>query len=89
VAYHLAVVIDDAFQGVDLVTRGNDLYAAAHIQRLLQALLGLTAPAYAHHRLILDAKGRKFSKRDHAVTLRALRQDGVSADAIKRQLLLA
>jgi glutamyl-Q tRNA(Asp) synthetase len=89
VAYHLAVVIDDAFQGVDLVTRGNDLFAATHVQRLLQTLLGLTAPDYAHHRLILDATGRKFSKRDHAVTLRAMRQGGVSADDIKRQLLLA
>ena len=71
-SYHLAVVVDDALQGVTLVTRGNDLFAATHIQRLLQALLGLAPPAYAHHRLVLDARGRKFSKRDHAVTLAAL-----------------
>ena len=63
-SYHLAVVVDDAFQGVTLVTRGEDLLPAAHVQRLLQALLGLPAPAYAHHRLILDKNGRKFSKRD-------------------------
>ncbi len=81
-AYHLAVVVDDAFQGVDLVTRGHDLFPAAHIQRVLQALLGLSEPAYAHHRLILDADGKKFSKRDHAVTLRALRQRGVTPDEI-------
>ncbi len=85
-AYHLAVVVDDAFQGVNLVTRGDDLFAAAHIQRVLQALLGLPAPAYAHHRLILDENGRKFSKRDQAVTLRALRQSGVTPDRIRAQL---
>jgi glutamyl-Q tRNA(Asp) synthetase len=85
-AYHLAVVSDDAFQGVDLVTRGNDLFAAAHIQRLLQALLGLPAPAYAHHRLILDAAGRKFSKRDRAVTLRAWREAGVTPQDIRARL---
>ncbi|HXC55593.1 MAG TPA: tRNA glutamyl-Q(34) synthetase GluQRS [Rhizomicrobium sp.] len=85
-AYHLAVVVDDAQQGVTRVTRGNDLFAAAHVQRLLQALLGLPAPDYAHHRLILDAQGRKFSKRDRAVTLRSLRQDGVMPDAIRARL---
>jgi glutamyl-Q tRNA(Asp) synthetase len=85
-AYHLAVAVDDAFQGVSLVTRGNDLFAAAHIQRVLQALLGLAAPAYAHHRLILDATGKKFSKRDQAVTLRALRQSGVTPVEIRRRI---
>jgi len=82
-AYHLAVVVDDAFQGVNLVTRGNDLFAAAHVQRLLQVLLGLPAPAYAHHRLILDDHGRKFSKRDRAVTLRALREAGATPEDIR------
>ncbi|HEY2033743.1 MAG TPA: tRNA glutamyl-Q(34) synthetase GluQRS [Rhizomicrobium sp.] len=85
-SYHLSVVVDDAFQGVTLVTRGNDLFAAAHIQRMLQALLGLAAPAYAHHKLILDASGRKFSKRDSAVTLRALRRDGNTPGQIRTQL---
>ena len=75
-AYHLAVVVDDAFQGVTLVTRGEDLLPATHVQRLLQALLALPEPAYAHHRLILDEARRKFSKRDQAVTLRALRAAG-------------
>jgi glutamyl-Q tRNA(Asp) synthetase len=82
-AYHLAVVVDDAFQGVTLVTRGNDLFASAHVQRLLQALLELPAPSYAHHRLILDQQGRKFSKRDGAVTLRALRASGVTPEEIR------
>ena len=81
-SYHLAVVVDDAFQGVTLVTRGEDLLAAAHVQRLLQALLGYSAPAYAHHRLILDKDGRKFSKRDRTVTLRDLRAAGLSPAAI-------
>ena len=75
-SYHLAVVVDDAFQGVTLVTRGEDLLPAAHVQRLLQALLGCPAPAYAHHRLILDKDGRKFSKRDQSVTLRGLARGG-------------
>jgi glutamyl-Q tRNA(Asp) synthetase len=85
-AYHLAVVVDDAFQGVNLVTRGEDLLPATHVQRLLQALLGLPAPAYAHHKLILDADGRKFSKRDGSVTLRALRKGGTTPADIEAQL---
>ena len=85
-AYHLAVVVDDAFQGVTLVTRGNDLFAAAHVQRLLQALLDLPEPAYAHHRLVLDAAGRKFSKRDNAVTLRSLRASGQTPASLRAQL---
>jgi len=85
-SYHLAVVVDDAFQGVDLVTRGEDLLPAAHVQRLLQKLLGLPEPAYAHHRLILDDQGRKFSKRDQAVTLRALRQGGAAPEAVLKRI---
>jgi glutamyl-Q tRNA(Asp) synthetase len=86
VAYHLAVVIDDAFQQVSLVTRGNDLFTATHVQRLMQALLKLPVPLYAHHRLILDEHGRKFSKRDRAVTLRSLREGGTSSSEIRRML---
>jgi glutamyl-Q tRNA(Asp) synthetase len=85
-SYHLAVVVDDALQGIDLVTRGEDLYHATHIQRVLQELLGLPAPAYAHHRLILDETGKKFSKRDQAVTLRALRAAGVTPAAVRERL---
>jgi glutamyl-Q tRNA(Asp) synthetase len=77
-SYHLAVVVDDASQGVSLVTRGEDLLPATHVQRVLQALLGLPAPAYAHHRLVLGEDGRKFSKRDRSVTLRSLREEGVT-----------
>ncbi len=85
-SYHLAVVVDDAFQGVTLVTRGNDLFSATHIQRVLQALLGLPVPAYAHHQLILDQAGRKFSKRDRSVTLRDLRAQGKSPGQILAML---
>jgi len=85
-AYHLAVVVDDAFQGVTLVTRGEDLLPATHVQRLLQALLALPEPHYAHHRLILDDSGRKFSKRDQVVTLRALRAAGATPQDIFARL---
>jgi glutamyl-Q tRNA(Asp) synthetase len=85
-SYHLAAVVDDAFQGVTLVTRGNDLFSATHVQRLLQSLLGLPAPAYAHHKLILDEQGRKFSKRDRAVTLRDLRERGETPETIRAKL---
>lgn len=82
-SYHLACTWDDALQGVTLVTRGEDLLAATHIHRLLQALWKLPAPEYHHHPLITDADGKKFSKRDQAPTLRALREAGKSpADVI-------
>jgi len=77
-SYHLAVTLDDHLQGVTLVTRGEDLFEATHIQRVLQALLGLDVPNYAHHRLITDEDGRRFAKRDRAVTLAALRERGVT-----------
>jgi len=87
-AYHLAVVLDDAFQNVNLVTRGEDLLPATHPQRLLQALLGLPEPAYDHHRLVLDQNGEKFSKRDQAVTLAALRESGATPSDIRARLEL-
>jgi glutamyl-Q tRNA(Asp) synthetase len=85
-SYHLAVVVDDAKQGMTLVVRGNDLFHATHIQRLLQWLLGLPTPAYQHHPLILDAEGKKFSKRDQAVTLRALREGGATPRDVRRMV---
>lgn len=86
-SYHLAVVVDDAEQGVTLVTRGRDLLRAAHIQRVLQELLRLPAPRYAHHRLILDENGRKLSKRDGATSLRMLRLNGTTAEKLRRHIL--
>jgi glutamyl-Q tRNA(Asp) synthetase len=85
-AYHLAVVVDDAFQGVTLVTRGNDLLTATHLHRVLQSVLGLPQPRYAHHRLILDDSGRKFSKRDQAATLRSLREAGVTPAQVRERI---
>jgi glutamyl-Q tRNA(Asp) synthetase len=86
VSYHLAVVVDDAAQGVTEVVRGEDLLAATPVQRLLQALLGLPTPAYRHHRLILRPDGQRFAKRDTAETLRDLRARGVTAEALRRDL---
>lgn len=86
VSYHLAVVIDDHDQGVTLVTRGEDLFAATHVHRLLQAVLGFDAPRYRHHPLIRDASGRRLAKRDQAQTLAALRASGVSPVAVRDQL---
>jgi glutamyl-Q tRNA(Asp) synthetase len=86
VAYHLAVVVDDALQGVTHVTRGCDLFEAAHIQRLLQALLGLPTPVYHHHRLLLRPDGKRFAKRDQAETLGHLRARGMSARALRAEL---
>ncbi|MCY4394689.1 MAG: tRNA glutamyl-Q(34) synthetase GluQRS [Rhodospirillaceae bacterium] len=77
-SYHLAVTVDDARQGVTLVVRGADLFAATHVHRLLQAILGLPAPLYCHHPLLLDAEGKRFAKRDRSLTLRALREEGLS-----------
>jgi glutamyl-Q tRNA(Asp) synthetase len=77
-SYHLAATLDDHLQGVTLVTRGEDLIEATHVHRLLQALLGLEVPDYAHHRLITDPSGRRLAKRDKALTLAALRERGVS-----------
>ena len=85
-SYHLAVVVDDALQGVTLVTRGNDLFHSTQVHRLLQACLGYESPAYAHHRLILDESGKKFSKRDRSVTLESLRRRGATPDSIKERL---
>jgi glutamyl-Q tRNA(Asp) synthetase len=85
-SYHLAVVVDDALQGITLVTRGNDLYPATHIQRLLQTLLGYAAPVYRHHRLLLDENGKKFSKRDLSVTLRHWRETGATPQDLRRRI---
>jgi len=85
-SYHLAVVLDDALQGITCITRGEDLFEATHVQRLLQALLGLPTPEYRHHQLICDASGRRLAKRDEAETLRSLRARGVSAQHVWEQL---
>jgi len=75
-SYHLAVTVDDALQGVTLVTRGEDLFHATHLHRLLQVLLGLAAPRYRHHMLLTGADGRRLAKRDGSLAIRALRAAG-------------
>ncbi|UTP38941.1 tRNA glutamyl-Q(34) synthetase GluQRS [Phenylobacterium sp. LH3H17] len=86
VAYHLAVVVDDALQGISHVIRGRDLFQATHVQRRLQALLNLPAPVYRHHRLLLGADGRRYAKRDRAETLAELRAGGMTPEALRREL---
>ena len=83
-SYHLAVVVDDAAQGVTDVVRGQDLFHATSVHRLLQNLLGLAAPRYHHHRLIFDAEGRKLSKSTRATGLRELRAQALTAADIRR-----
>ncbi|HMJ30027.1 MAG TPA: tRNA glutamyl-Q(34) synthetase GluQRS, partial [Xanthobacteraceae bacterium] len=83
-SYHLAVVVDDARQGVTHVVRGQDLFWSTSVHRVLQVLLGLPAPNYHHHRLILDAEGKKLSKSTRATALRALRESGATAADIRR-----
>lgn len=83
-SYHLAVTVDDALQGVTLVTRGEDLFQATHVHRLLQALLDLPVPDYAHHPLMVDPEtGRRFAKRDRSLTLRSLRESGATAAEVR------
>ena len=77
-SYHVSVVIDDAAQGVTDIVRGQDLFAATGVHRLLQILLDLPEPAYRHRRLVLDAEGRKLAKSSRSTALRALRQQGVT-----------
>ena len=83
-SYHLSVVVDDALQGVTHVVRGRDLYAATAVHRLLQTLLGLPAPVYHHHRLILGPDGRKLSKSQGDTALAALREAGTTPADIRR-----
>lgn len=77
-SYHLSVVVDDALQFVSLITRGEDLLHATHIHRILQTLLGFPEPDYHHHPLLVDETGKRFAKRDKALTLRELRESGES-----------
>ena len=81
-SYHLSVVVDDALQGITLVTRGEDLLPATHLHRLLQALLDLPVPEYRHHRLITDEHGQRLAKRDHARSIQSLRDSGWTAQRV-------
>lgn len=85
-SYHLAVVVDDAAQGITLVTRGEDLLPATHLHRVLQQLLGLPVPHWKHHRLITDENGKRLAKRDDARSLRTLRELGWTVERVRGEL---
>jgi len=85
-SYHLAVVVDDAAQGITHVTRGEDLFEATKIHVVLQRLLGLPTPVYHHHRLIRDANGKRLAKRDDARAIRKYREEGATPADIRRMV---
>lgn len=82
-SYHLCATLDDDLQGVTLVTRGEDLLPATHVHRILQSLLGLRVPGYAHHRLLTDRTGARLAKRAGSETLRSLRERGLPAAEVR------
>ncbi|MEF2070202.1 tRNA glutamyl-Q(34) synthetase GluQRS [Consotaella aegiceratis] len=88
-SYHLAVVVDDALQGVTHVVRGRDLFFSTAVHRLLQALLGLPTPTYHHHDLIFGEDGRKLSKSARDASLRSLREAGMTAKDVRRMVGVA
>ncbi len=88
-SYHLACSVDDHIQGVSLVTRGKDLFAATHLHRLLQELLGLDTPDYHHHELVRNEHGDRLAKRDRSSSLRAMREAGETPDKIRKILDLS
>ena len=81
-SYHLSVVVDDALQGITLVTRGTDLFSSTHVHRLLQALLDLPTPEYWHHPLVLEEDGTKMAKRDGSESIRSYRESGGSVESL-------
>jgi glutamyl-Q tRNA(Asp) synthetase len=85
-AYHVAVTHDDHLQGITHVIRGQDLFEAAHIQVLIQALMGWPTPTYRHHRLLAGPDGRRFAKRDGSVTLAHLRSQGLDPATLRAEL---
>ncbi|GAB5352202.1 tRNA glutamyl-Q(34) synthetase GluQRS [Qipengyuania sp. 483] len=85
-SYHLAATLDDAANGVTLVTRGQDLYAMSHIHRLLQALLGLPVPSWHHHPILLDENGEKLAKRRNSPSLADRREAGEDGRALADRL---
>jgi len=88
-SYHLSVTHDDHLQGITLVTRGEDLLPSTHVHVLLQRLLGYDTPLYAHHRLLTAPDGRRMAKRDRSLTIRALRESGMSPAAVMERALVA
>jgi len=85
-SYHLAVTMDDHLQGISLITRGDDLFEATHVHRLLQNLLDLDIPEYHHHPLLKGQDGKRFAKRDKSLTLRSLREAGKSLEDVLKMI---
>ena len=85
-SYHLAVVVDDAAQGVTHVTRGADLFDSTHIHRALQGVLGLPVPQYCHHALLRDNAGKRLAKRDGARSIASLREAGFTPSQVLESL---
>jgi len=85
-SYHLSVVVDDALQGVTHIVRGEDLYYATHLHVVLQQLLGLPTPQYQHHALLMDETGVRYAKRNKAVTLQSIRENGIDSASLKASL---
>ena len=83
-SYHLAVVIDDAAQGITHVTRGEDLLTSTHVHRVLQSLLGLPEPKYLHHRLVTDESGKRLAKRNDALSISSLREEGLGPELVRK-----
>ena len=87
-AYHLAVVVDDAYQEITHVTRGEDLLASTHVHRLLQALLGLPEPVYLHHKLVLDEQGKRLAKRHDALSIATMRERGMDREMVLHSMIV-
>ncbi len=85
-SYHLAVTLDDADQGITLISRGEDLMESTHVHRLLQCLLGLPVPQWCHHKLITNSDGERFSKREGSLTLKEMRDSGIKAKDLRHEL---
>ena len=85
-SYHLAVVCDDAWQGVTHITRGEDLFESTHLHRVLQELLDFSVPDYYHHQLVTDEEGTRLAKRNESETLRSLRKAGMTAEEVREKI---
>jgi glutamyl-Q tRNA(Asp) synthetase len=85
-SYHIAVVVDDAFQKITDVTRGKDLLESTHIHRILQSLLELPQPLYHHHDLVCDSQGKRLAKRDNALAIKQLRAEGITRAKLQQHI---
>jgi glutamyl-Q tRNA(Asp) synthetase len=85
-AYHLAVVVDDAFQEITHVTRGEDLLGSTHVHRILQTLFGYPEPLYLHHELVLDENGNRLAKRNDSLSIATLRERGMTPDQVMAEV---